>query len=155
MQGTVLLFIFISFYILGAYATTDILRLLQGAQLMEWNTECYCPICGGRIRLRDQLPILGYLLNKGTCRQCGSKIPFSDIFLEIFLFIGTSVIAVGMKFTWIGFLLDVLFYQAVKLFYLIKNGLRRDKRLKNIGYSLMSNTVIFSLIAILFGLLHL
>ncbi len=59
--------IYFAFYILGAYATTDILRLLKGSTLYVNARDCYCPICHNRILLKDQIPLFSYLKNKGKC----------------------------------------------------------------------------------------
>lgn len=142
--------IIVSFYIIGAYATTDILRLLNGAHTAVWNPDCYCPICGKKIRLRDQLPMVSYWLNHGSCKWCGSKIPFSDIFLEIFIFAILSLSAVITKFSWVGFVVCVCLYQVVKLFYMVKTGRRKDGFWKNIVFSILANLIIFSLTAFLF-----
>ena len=34
----------------------------------------YCPTCGQRIGLRDNIPVLGWLFLKGRCRSCSSAI---------------------------------------------------------------------------------
>ncbi|RLS56812.1 MAG: prepilin peptidase [Planctomycetota bacterium] len=34
----------------------------------------YCPTCGQRIGLRDNIPVLGWLFLKGRCRLCSSAI---------------------------------------------------------------------------------
>ena len=47
-----------TFYILGAYATTDILRLLKGSAVSVTAPDCYCPICHNKIALKEQLPII-------------------------------------------------------------------------------------------------
>ncbi len=33
-----------------------------------------CPHCGGQIRARDNIPVLGWLLLRGRCRDCGAPI---------------------------------------------------------------------------------
>lgn len=147
--------IFFAFYIIGAYATTDILRLLNGAHAAVWNPDCYCPVCGKKIRLRDQLPMISYWLNHGSCRWCGSKIPFSDIFLEIFVFAAMSLTAILTKCSWAGFAACVCLYQFVKLSYMVKAGCRKDGFLKNIVASILSNLIIFSFTAFLFLINHL
>lgn len=58
-------FIIFAFYILSAYATTDILRLLKGSTLPANSAHCYCPNCNSKIALKDQIPILSYFLNHG------------------------------------------------------------------------------------------
>lgn len=57
-----------------------------------------CGSCLQPIRLRDNLPILGYLLLRGKCRQCG--VPFSPRYLWVEL--GTGLAFAGL------FYVDVL-----------------------------------------------
>jgi prepilin signal peptidase PulO-like enzyme (type II secretory pathway) len=52
--------IIMCFYIIGAYATTDIVRLLKGARLAVWTQSCYCPVCNNCIKLVEQIPIISY-----------------------------------------------------------------------------------------------
>lgn len=142
--------ILFSFYILGAYATTDILRLLNGAQVSINEPDCYCPICNHKILLKDQLPILSYLKNHGKCFYCQSSIPFSDLFLEIFLFIAMSSIAFFFHFNWISYFLCLTLYEITKFFFILIHGTRKDYFIKNLIISFFNNLIIFLLIAILF-----
>lgn len=65
MQEYLLYFsLYFVFYIMGAYATTDILRLLKGSTVKVNAPDCYCPICHNKIALRDQLPIISYIKNE-------------------------------------------------------------------------------------------
>lgn len=142
------------FYILGAYATTDILRLLKGSSVSVNAPDCYCPICNHKILLRDQLPIISYLLNHGACRNCKSKIPFSDLFLEIFLFLTLSLSSVLLRFSLTAYLLCILIYECTKLFFILRFGKRETAFLKNFAVSLFNNLLLFGFIGILFALFH-
>lgn len=138
------------FYILGAYATTDILRLLKGSTLSINNPDCYCPICNNKIALKDQLPIFAYIKNHGACHHCKSKIPFGDLFLEVFLFILLSVIAFLFNFNWWAYLLCIIFYEFTKIIFIAIHGPRENAFGKNLLHSLLNNTILFALLAILF-----
>ena len=35
----------------------------------------HCPACGKKIRPRDNIPLLSYLMLHGRCRDCGARIP--------------------------------------------------------------------------------
>lgn len=146
--------IFFTYYILGAYATTDILRLLRGTTTEVNNSYCYCPICHKRISLWDQIPIFSYLKNHGACKNCGSRIPLSDLFLEIFLFILLSGITIISRFNWIGFGLCVAAYELTKLLFLIRFGKRESSFGKNLAISLGNNLFLFCCLAFFFALEH-
>lgn len=144
----------LSFYIIGAYATTDILRLLKGCNISVDAPDCYCPICHNKIALKDQLPIISYLKNRGTCFYCSSPIPVSDLFLEIFLFASLSGISYILNFSWTAYLLCILFYETTKLVFVVVFGHRETDFLKNLFRSIRNNIATFSLIAVLFLLSH-
>jgi leader peptidase (prepilin peptidase)/N-methyltransferase len=69
-----------------------------------------CPGCGERIRARDNVPILSFLLLRGKCRSCGKRIspryPAVELLtalctLCLFLLLGISVpLALYLPFTW-------------------------------------------------------
>lgn len=143
------------FYILGAYATTDILRLTKGSTVSVNAPDCYCPVCNHRILLRDQLPIIAYIRNQGACRNCKSKIPFSDLFLEIYLFVTLSSAAVLLHFSWTAYFLCLAIYEGTKLAFLLRFGKRETSFLKNLAFSIFNNLFLFGFIGILFALLHL
>lgn len=42
----------------------------------------HCPKCNHRIMWYDNIPILSYLVLRGKCRYCKSRIPFSSFVLE-------------------------------------------------------------------------
>lgn len=142
--------IFFSFYIIGAYATTDILRLLKGSASPVESSVCYCPVCGLRIALKDQIPIISYISGRGRCRSCHSRIPASDLFLEIFLSAALSIIAAATSFSWYGFVLCIAFYELVKAAFILINGAREKDFLRNLFVSLLNNICIFAIIGILF-----
>lgn len=59
---------------IGSFANVLIYRLPLGQSIREprWS---HCPHCATRIRWRDNLPVIGYLLLKGRCRNC--RLPIS------------------------------------------------------------------------------
>lgn len=146
--------IFLAFYIISAFATTDILRLLKGSSVSVSDPHCFCPACGRRILLRDQLPVFAYFFHHGKCRYCRSPIPFSDLFLEIMLFISFSVIGLITRFSFPGFFLCFLFYQLVKLVFIMKSGPREDAFGKNLLLSFFHNFLVFGLLAVLFFIIY-
>lgn len=147
--------IYFAFYILGAYATTDILRLLKGSTVPVNAPDCYCPICNTRIRLRDQLPIFSFFVNHGSCKNCKSRIPIFDLFLEIFLFAALSGTAAVSHFRWTGFFLCILLYEVTKLVFLLRFGKRESQFGKNLALSLANNLFLFAALAVLFALAQL
>ncbi len=58
----------------GSFLNVCISRIPQGLSIVSPSSRC--PLCGHPIRFYDNLPILGYLLLGGKCRDCGGKIAF-------------------------------------------------------------------------------
>ena len=56
----------------GSFLNVVIYRLPRG-QSLAWPPSA-CPDCRARIKPRDNIPLLSYLLLRGKCRVCGSKI---------------------------------------------------------------------------------
>ncbi len=156
-MDTVIIHILICFvfYIIGAYATTDILRLLKGSTTSINAPDCYCPVCHHKIALQDQIPVFSYLKNHGACHNCKSPIPVSDLFLEIFLFVLLSGAAFLLDFSWSACLLCIFLYETTKAVFLLLCGRRQDAFFSNLLLSLRNNAVIFSMVAFLFQLEHL
>ena len=143
------------FYILGAYATTDILRLLKGGKDTEHTVSgrgCYCPICGVEIKLYEQIPIFAYLVKKGRCKKCGSKIPAANFYLELGVFAYMTTVCVLAKFSLQSFVVCILAYEALKAVMILHYGKRETAFGKNLMKSLWLNLWIFLLIAFLFFL---
>lgn len=59
--------------IVGSFANVVIYRLPRRESLV--SPPSHCPRCGARIRARDNIPVLSWLLLKARCRDCGSPIP--------------------------------------------------------------------------------
>lgn len=55
----------------------------------------YCPACKKPITFIDVLPLVGYIINKGKCRSCQTKIPVKYLLIEIIgglLFLGAYLL---------------------------------------------------------------
>lgn len=56
----------------GSFLTVCIQRLPHGLSIAAPRSRC--PTCGRRIRWRDNIPVLSYLVLGGRCRDCGARI---------------------------------------------------------------------------------
>ncbi|MCR5674986.1 MAG: prepilin peptidase, partial [Lachnospiraceae bacterium] len=118
------LFLHLSFFVIGAYATTDILRLTVKGTVSVADPVCRCPICNSRIPLRDQIPLISYILRGGKCRFCGSRIPITEPLAEFLIIAGLSLIAVLTGYRPVGFPICLLFYGLCKATALLVIGVR-------------------------------
>jgi leader peptidase (prepilin peptidase)/N-methyltransferase len=76
--------------ILGSFVTVVAHRAPRGESFVTGRSKC--PGCGAQIGARDNIPILGWLLLRGRCRNCGEAIspvyPLTELGLGL-LFLGT------------------------------------------------------------------
>lgn len=142
--------IIFAFYIIGAYSTTDIIRLTGKSPAMVSDKQCYCPDCGRAIKLSEQIPIISYMLSRGKCRRCGAAIPAADIFLEIFFLVILSLTAVISNFSVCGYLACIIIYELTKIAFIAKYGACADSFGRRLRSSLLHNIIVFGLLGILF-----
>ncbi|MCL2085026.1 MAG: prepilin peptidase [Oscillospiraceae bacterium] len=57
---------------IGSFINVVIRRLPNNESLSK--TRSHCPVCGADIRWRDLIPIAGWLILRGRCRDCGVRI---------------------------------------------------------------------------------
>ena len=74
---------------IGSFMTVVAARLPAGESIVRPRSKC--PTCGAEIRKRDNVPVLGWVLLHGRCRDCGAKIPVRYPLLEL----STAVLIVG------------------------------------------------------------
>jgi leader peptidase (prepilin peptidase)/N-methyltransferase len=78
---TLILVIFVGLA-LGSFANVCIYRLPKKKSILFPGS--FCPKCGRRIRFYDNIPILSYLILRGKCRDCKTKIPLQYPLVEFF-----------------------------------------------------------------------
>ncbi len=59
--------------VIGSFLNVCIHRLPSGQSIVHPRSSC--PGCGHLIRAYDNIPVLSYLLLRGRCRDCGTRIP--------------------------------------------------------------------------------
>ncbi len=65
---------------LGSFLNVVVYRLPLGLSLSHPPSRC--PYCETPIQLRDNIPILGWIILRGRCRQCSSSISIRYPFIE-------------------------------------------------------------------------
>ncbi|MFD2881167.1 prepilin peptidase [Paenibacillus rhizoplanae] len=94
---------FIAIYItllgltLGSFLNVVGLRIPAGESLLHPPSKC--PKCRARLKTMDLIPVLSYLLARGKCRHCGTRVspvyPFGEaitgvLFLVMYLKFGLT-----------------------------------------------------------------
>lgn len=80
---------------LGSFFNVVAYRLPRDQK--PWSPKrSYCPECGAAVRTRDNIPVLGWLMLRGRCRDCSGKIsPRYPVFEAL---TGLLFAAAGLKF---------------------------------------------------------
>jgi len=58
--------------ILGSFLNVVVHRVPRGASVVRGRSRC--PRCGAAVRPRDNVPVIGWLLLRGRCRDCAAPI---------------------------------------------------------------------------------
>jgi prepilin signal peptidase PulO-like enzyme (type II secretory pathway) len=77
----------------GSFLNVVVYRLPHGMSLVHPGS--FCPRCGHSIRLRDNIPILSWLLLGGRCRDCRTPIASRYFWVELgiaFMFLGVALV---------------------------------------------------------------
>ncbi len=80
--------------IVGSYLNVLVHRLPSGKSTI-WPRSS-CPFCGGSIKIRDNIPLLSFLLLKGRCRHCGAPISWRYPLIEGFT--ALAFVACALRF---------------------------------------------------------
>ena len=92
---------FIFGILIGSFLNVCIYRIPKGEDIVFERSHCMN--CGYQLSIKDLVPLLSYILLKGRCRNCKTKLsiqyPFIEalngvLYLVIFLIIGFNYLAV-------------------------------------------------------------
>lgn len=135
-----------SYFIIGGLATTNILRLLKGNTLPVLSSKCHCDNCGMKINAFYQMPIISYIVSKGHCKECGIKLPVDALVLEFLIFIGMSLIAIVFKFSILSVLYSFVYYEIIRIVFIIKYGRREYGFVKQYCMALLGTSGFFLIV---------
>jgi leader peptidase (prepilin peptidase)/N-methyltransferase len=99
----------------GSFLNVCISRIPRDESVV--TPPSHCPACGKRIGWRDNIPLISWLVLRGRCRQCGTRIslryPLVElltalVFLGCYLYFGWTWLT--LKFCIFGFLLIGLIF---------------------------------------------
>ena len=120
MSLTALLFYSIFFIlgsIFGSFACCQVWRFYERAQGKKLGSRSICLSCKHRLAWVDNIPILSWLLLRGKCRYCHTKIGSAEILSELSL--GFVFIFVAIKY-FSNFLISFDFFTALPTTYFIE-----------------------------------
>ena len=96
---------------IGSFLNVVIWRVPRGESVV--NPPSACPACGAAIRPRDNVPVVGWLLLRGRCRDC--KSPISARYPLVELGTGVAFAIVAARFGWHAELPAYLYLAAVSI----------------------------------------
>ena len=123
---TILLFLFLFGAAIGSFLNCVIYRLEIGKSFISGRS--FCPKCKKEIKAIDLVPILSFVLLKGKCRYCASKISFqyplvellvAIVFVVVFLYTDNMIDLI--------FLLPIFSLMALIFIYDLKHYLIPDQ----------------------------
>lgn len=146
---------FLIYFNISGLATTNILRLTKGNVLPILSSKCNCENCGTRISPFLQLPIISFIICRGRCKSCNTKLPISALFLEISVLVGMLAISYILSFSFLGVSLSFLYYEVVRIYVVITQGRRQKDFSKQYVIAVLSMIpfyIVTLFVSLLYGL---
>lgn len=84
-------FLFIFGASIGSFINVVLDRYNTG--LKFWLGKSFCFSCNNKLERKDMFPIVSFLFLRGKCRNCGSRIPFESVIIEIIMGLLSVLIA--------------------------------------------------------------
>ena len=81
--------------VVGSFLTVVIARVPAGRSVVRPRSAC--PACAARIRPRDEVPVVSWLLLGGRCRDCATSVPFRYPAVELATGVLFAAIAAGYR----------------------------------------------------------
>ena len=82
VNAGIMLYLFVVGACVGSFLNVVIYRLPRGLFLSE--NRSFCPSCGYKIRLRENIPVVSWFALRGKCSNCGGGISPRYVIIEIF-----------------------------------------------------------------------
>ena len=89
--------------LIGSFLNVVIHRLPRGESLLRPASRC--PECGAPVRPYDNVPVISWLLLRGRCRSCGSRISARYPLVELLtaaLFVAVVLVKGADRDAWVG-----------------------------------------------------
>ncbi|MEK9209380.1 MAG: prepilin peptidase [Patescibacteria group bacterium] len=111
-----LIVVFVFGLIVGSFLNVVVLRLNTGEPIIRSRSKCFS--CGHKLAVLDLIPLFSFLVQKGKCRYCQSKISFQYPLVElitgiVFLFVVLKITNYSLFITNYSLLLAIGYWLAV------------------------------------------
>ena len=125
-QCIIIVAFFLLYFNVCGLSTTNMIRLTKGNDLPVLASKCVCGHCGAPITPFYQLPIISYIVCRGKCRSCKTKIPVDGLILELTVLLGMSLSSAVFSFSFLGVTISYLYYEIVRIVLIAKKGRREN-----------------------------
>lgn len=98
VEVVVLTFITLAGLTIGSFLNVVIWRVPRGESVV--SPPSHCPSCDARIRGRDNIPVLSWLLLRGRCRDCAAPISARYPGVELLTGVLFLVMTLAIGLTW-------------------------------------------------------
>lgn len=96
----------------GSFANVVIYRAPRGQSVV--SPPSACPKCNARIRARHNIPVVSWLWLRGSCADCGARIPMQYPLIEALTALLFAVVAMVTGWSWeLALLLVLAFFTVV------------------------------------------
>lgn len=82
-----------------------------------WNGRSFCFSCGYELKKKDLFPIFSFVFLKGKCRECGSRIPYLSLIVEILM--GLLSLLAAYKLGFFSLELEAWSLEVVSLYFVL------------------------------------
>lgn len=106
VQDLITFFVFIFGSIVGSFLNVVILRYNTGRSVVTGRSACFS--CGKTLGWLNMIPIFSFLIQRGKCGDCNSKISWQYPIVELI----TAILSTSLYLKF-GFTLDLLFYSII------------------------------------------
>jgi leader peptidase (prepilin peptidase) / N-methyltransferase len=84
--------------VIGSFLNVVVWRVPRGESIVR--PPSHCPSCGHKVRPRDNVPVVSWLLLRGRCRDCHAPISARYPLVELATGVVFVVLAVRIGFAW-------------------------------------------------------
>lgn len=126
----------------GSFLTLISYRLPRGENIVHVPSRC--PACGTRLKVRDLIPVLSWLLGGGKARCCGARISARYPLIELAAALSAALVFHAYGVTWVAVCLTLFSWCALCMIvtdlehYFLPDGLQIALAITGLAYGILT-----------------